>query len=482
MAGTAQQQHRPNVVLVLTDQLNLWSLSAYQRIAHAASADPPLTPAHETPHIDTLARGGALFTNYMASYAACTPSRHALLTSIHPDRLRRDEHWLDAQTTRRSLGHAFKRSGYSTYYVGKWHLTGDYDNATAEGFRISKTLGTMPAGVAGFDHTRYMFHRTSHPKTAVDIAELGCSPVANASDSSSGHATVRPCPSPIRKLWGARASANASCASADTSPVTWQNPDSSTVLLSNDVPCTDAHLHYATNAIFRWGWRLLDEHVTAHPPGAATAKPALLVLSVPDPHPSVGGYVVRAPYNRYYSHGSRNASVGGGSGGSSGLPASYLDPTPIVTTDVRPFAQRQHELLAGRWKQQHASKVLRMREAFAAMVKVIDDCVGVLVGHLQRAGILDSTLLLFTSDHGDLVGSHGLRGKMTTYDEAVRGAPQRRVSKSCHGLAPPHTPPLDMYIPPQAHQWSHVRAILRTGEGATAHALAGAHRGGRGHS
>ena len=414
---------RPHVLLLLSDQLNLWGISAYNRTPHPAARDPPLTPAHSTPHIDTLVRGGAIFTNYMASYATCTPSRHALLTSIHPDRLHREEHWLNPQTTQRSLGYAFQSAGYATFWVGKWHITGDYDDATAEGLPITKGLGTMPRGTAGFLHTRYMFHRTSHPKTAVDIDELGCAGPSdvwlNASDPDSK------CPPPIFKL--DQRGGGSSCL---TERVAWQNPTSGGVLLSNDVPCTDAHLHYSTNAIFRWAWHSLQAHFAHNggatsaaaasgrtaasgedrktggadsfgrslqgrrgggglrwrgapeaESGAPSAPPAFLVISIPDPHPSEGGYVVRSPYNRLFRNSSSSASGGGDA--SALAPVSYWDATPVVTTDVKPFATRQREIVGERWKAQHLNRVLRLRQAFAGMVKVIDDCVGELLAKLQ---------------------------------------------------------------------------------------------------
>lgn len=165
-AGRPRPPHGlPHVVLILSDQLAHWSLG----------------PAN-TPHLHALAGRGVSFSHFVASYATCTPSRAALLTGLHPDRLRREEHWLDAQSTRYSIGRLFHHAGYATFYVGKFHLTGDYDNTTAEGLPIGHAssssghheLGTLPPGTAGFEHTRYMFHRHSHPKAAVDLDEMGC--------------------------------------------------------------------------------------------------------------------------------------------------------------------------------------------------------------------------------------------------------------------------------------------------------------------
>ena len=51
------------------------------------------------------------------------------------------------------------------------------------------------------------------------------------------------------------------------------------------------------------------------------------------------------------------------------------------------------------------------RAAIAAtygMVELIDDCVGQILAAVERAGALDDTIVVFTSDHGDMMGDHGL--------------------------------------------------------------------------
>lgn len=53
-------------------------------------------------------------------------------------------------------------------------------------------------------------------------------------------------------------------------------------------------------------------------------------------------------------------------------------------------------------------------------VSLIDDQVGRLMGCLQGQGILDETLVIFCSDHGEMLGQHGLWHKMQAYEEALR--------------------------------------------------------------
>lgn len=109
---------RPNVVLIMADDLGYHDLSCYghDRI--------------RTPVLDRLAREGVKLTSFYAGATVCTPSRMALLTGAYPARLG----W-----TRGVVGHLmkkgeglnpkaltmaeiFKASGYRTGMFGKWHL------------------------------------------------------------------------------------------------------------------------------------------------------------------------------------------------------------------------------------------------------------------------------------------------------------------------------------------------------------------------
>jgi arylsulfatase A-like enzyme len=57
---------------------------------------------------------------------------------------------------------------------------------------------------------------------------------------------------------------------------------------------------------------------------------------------------------------------------------------------------------------------------YYAHIVALDDCMGDIVETLDQAGIADNTILVFTSDHGDMLGSQGHRRKQRPWDEAVR--------------------------------------------------------------
>jgi len=56
---------------------------------------------------------------------------------------------------------------------------------------------------------------------------------------------------------------------------------------------------------------------------------------------------------------------------------------------------------------------------YYAMAKNVDDNVGRLMKYLDESGLAEDTILVFTSDHGEMLGSHDRRNKMVPYAEAV---------------------------------------------------------------
>ena len=61
-----------------------------------------------------------------------------------------------------------------------------------------------------------------------------------------------------------------------------------------------------------------------------------------------------------------------------------------------------------------------MRRAYCADISVIDNAVGQIVERLEHRGLLDNTWVIYTSDHGEMGGNHGLMSKCVFYAPAVR--------------------------------------------------------------
>ncbi|MFW6157919.1 MAG: sulfatase [Planctomycetota bacterium] len=60
------------------------------------------------------------------------------------------------------------------------------------------------------------------------------------------------------------------------------------------------------------------------------------------------------------------------------------------------------------------------RRQYCAIIELIDDAVGRMVDVLQRRGLLENTVIVFASDHGEMLGDHGLYKKSLPYEAAVR--------------------------------------------------------------
>ncbi len=62
----------------------------------------------------------------------------------------------------------------------------------------------------------------------------------------------------------------------------------------------------------------------------------------------------------------------------------------------------------------------RLRAGYMSNITLVDDAVGRIVKAIEDAGIADKTILIFTSEHGDLVGTHGMLEMRTFYEAASR--------------------------------------------------------------
>lgn len=139
---TRAQATRPNIVLILCDDLGYGDLQSYGH------------PHIRTPHLDRLAADGIRFTDFYSAAPVCSPSRVGLLTGRSPNRAgvydwippggrtrpdaREQVHLRRSEIT---VARRLQAAGYATCMAGKWHCNS----------RFNSPEQPQP-GDAGFDH------------------------------------------------------------------------------------------------------------------------------------------------------------------------------------------------------------------------------------------------------------------------------------------------------------------------------------------
>jgi len=124
----AEAARRPNVVLIMVDDLGYNDLGSYGH------------PKIKTPVLDRLARDGMRLTSFYAGCTVCTPSRMALLTGAYPMRVGwtmgvlgyKMGYHAGMSPKALTIAEIFKSEGYTTGMAGKWHL-GDQPQCLPQG-------------------------------------------------------------------------------------------------------------------------------------------------------------------------------------------------------------------------------------------------------------------------------------------------------------------------------------------------------------
>ncbi len=157
-------------------------------------------------------------------------------------------------------------------------------------------------------------------------------------------------------------------------------------------------------------------------------NPFFCYLSIPDPHTP---HTVGPPYDTMYKPEEMPVPE-----------TLYLEELPDWAAKARNQAARQDRVKD--WRDPKRAELLQRRKAqYCGMVKCLDDNVGRILAALSEQGILDNTLILFSSDHGQYMGEHGIYHKNQLYETA------HRVS-------------LLMRLPDKISAATHVRECLAT--------------------
>jgi len=109
-------KNRPNVVIIIADQFRWDAVGA-----------AGLSPLALTPNLDAMARRGVLFQSAITNQPVCGPSRACLFTGQYQNRHGVWRNGLPLSTDAVTIAKLFREAGYTSNYIGKWHLAPNYE-------------------------------------------------------------------------------------------------------------------------------------------------------------------------------------------------------------------------------------------------------------------------------------------------------------------------------------------------------------------
>lgn len=315
-----------------------------------------------TPHIDRIAREGIAFDRAICTSPLCSPSRASIFTAQYP-------HQVDMMTNHNTLTTpprltaALTARGYDTAYAGKVHLQPDA--------RPPDVFGSREEREARYRLEGFEF-REGEPR----IIENWFARIAGESTADYGE-------------WCAAKNLPNGFPYADPRLRTHRQPAMS-------IPKTAVMEMAVADTIDGWITDFALQHLAERP----ADRPFFHVCSYVGPHPP---FKVPEPYYSMYD------------------PADVPQPPNFHPAPGKPDAVTRsfyHQLWLDHGEDWEAWK--KSVAVYWGYCTLIDDQIGQLIGALEADDALDNTLVIVASDHGEMLGSHGLWHKMMPYEEALR--------------------------------------------------------------
>lgn len=324
----------------------------------------------DTPNLDRLAAEGVRFARANCQGPLCMPARASFLT----ERYVRDHgvytNWAQVPDAIPTHVNAIRDAGYHTAMLGKAHLTRDDDTRVGKG-----AVGHVDQLAPRLQRLGYTEVAETGDKFSVEIPNRYTDALAHHGQLDRYRSFV-----------------------ADRS---YHGDDESGVGATKRVPMWDVTPAPLPPELYIDAWHgdLASTWIEEY----TRDEPFSLFVGFPGPHDpwdapaaAVGPYldrdVVRPRSMR------RPELAGTGAYGQLLKGMLDLSDTRTMTDDA----------------------IVGMRRAYYADITVIDEWVGRIVEALATRGILDDTWIVYTSDHGEMAGDHGLMSKCVLYEGAVR--------------------------------------------------------------
>lgn len=347
-----------NILFIMCDQLRFDYLSC--------TGHPHL----QTPHLDALAQRGVRFSNTYVQSPVCGASRMSFYTGRYVDSHGANWNGIPLKVGEMTMGDYLRPLGMQTVLVGKTHMRADVEGM--------QRLGIDPDSIIG-----------------VRVSECGFDPF----DRDDGMVAVGPDGAyeqyrpPYEKYLRDK---------GYDGPNPWHDWANSVDLGGNRVGSGLAMRHARKPARVKeedsetpYMTRRAMEYIDS-----AGDDPWCVHLSLIKPH---WPYIVPAPYNDMYGYEHVIDAVRSED--------ERKDPHPVY-----------REFMKHRVAQAFARDEVRREviPVYMGLIKQIDDQMGELMAYLEARGLMENTMIVFTSDHGDYLGDHWMGEKDLFHDPSVK--------------------------------------------------------------
>ena len=320
----------------------------------------------QTPNIDRLAAMGVRFDRAYVQSPVCGPSRMSFYTGRYMRSHGATWNGFPLRIGEPTLGDHLREIGVRSVLVGKTHMIADRDGMARLGIDPQSDLGVL-ASECGFEpyirddglHPEGYYDSDPHYDEYLRSHQMdGDNPWEEWANSAEG---------PNGELLSG-----------------W-------LIENNHLPARVPEEHSETAYLTTQGIEFIE---------GAGDKPWLCHLSYIKPH---WPYLAPAPYNDMYS---------------------VADMQPVVRSDAE--QANDHPVYAA-WRNQRVCQTFSRNDVlekvvpvYMGLIKQLDDQVGRLLDYLEANDLLDKTMIVFTSDHGDNLGDHWLGEKDLFYDCSAR--------------------------------------------------------------
>lgn len=353
-----------NILLITSDQ-------------HHYSALGAVNPKIRTPHLDRLAAQGTLFNRAYCVNPTCSPSRATMITGLYPSQHGCWAIGVKLPEDVPTVGDILSRQGYQSILVGKAHFQPLRSEPGSESIECQPLMRDL-------DFWRN-FHGPWYGFDHVETARM------HANESHAGQHYA---------LW-----------LEEKGLINWRD------YFEPWPPVPDSKYsgpYYMRDSL---AWDLPEEYHHSHWVGERTVaniercaqegKPFFLWSSFFDPHPP---YILPEPWAGMYDP----ADMDPGEfipGEFDHMPPQF-ERTRQENPDFSDYQEPGGKALHGFQSHLHTEDEMRRSLAsYYGMVSLIDHEVGRILDALDRLGLAENTLVIFSTDHGHLLGQHGLIAK-----------------------------------------------------------------------